>query len=159
MSNTAAMCEGRSLRNILAQWLTFMDNPNTERVDEIVKENEGIKKAKSVLYEMSEDEKLQRLAELREKWELDERSAREYFKTTGLKEGREQGIKEGIKEGIKKGIEEGIEKGIKKGIEEGIEQGKKQKQLEIAQKMKVQNMDIQNIIELTGLTEEEINNL
>ena len=61
--------------NKIAQWLMFLDNPNTERVEEIMKENEEVKKANTVLYQMSEDEKLQRLAELREKWDLDERSA------------------------------------------------------------------------------------
>lgn len=61
--------------NKIAQWLLFLDNPNTERVEEIMKENEKVKKANTVLYQMSEDEELQRLAELREKWDLDERSA------------------------------------------------------------------------------------
>ena len=42
--------------NRIAQWLMFLDNPNTERVEEIMKENEEVKKAKSVLYVMSEDE-------------------------------------------------------------------------------------------------------
>ena len=105
--------------NRLAQWLTFMDNPNTERVDEIVKENEEVKKAKNVLYEMSEDEKLQRLAELREKWDIDERSA------------------------------------LSSAKEEGIENTK----LEIARKMKDENMDIQIIIKITGLSKEVIENL
>lgn len=72
--------------NRIAQWLLFLDNPNTERVEEIMKENEEVKKAGSVLHVMSEDEKLQRLAELREKWELDERSA--------LSSAREDGIEE-----------------------------------------------------------------
>lgn len=72
--------------NRIAQWLLFLDNPNTERVEEIMKENEEVKKANSVLHVMSEDEELQRLAELREKWELDERSA--------LSSAREDGIEE-----------------------------------------------------------------
>ena len=71
--------------NKIAQWLTFFDNPNTERVEEIMKENEEVKKANSVLYEMSEDEELQRLAELREKWDLDERSALGHAKEEGEK--------------------------------------------------------------------------
>ena len=49
-----------------------MDNPNTERVDEIVKENEEVKKARDVLYVMSEDEKLKRLAFLKERYSQDE---------------------------------------------------------------------------------------
>ena len=79
--------------NRIAQWLMFLDNPNTERVEEIMKENEEVKKAKSVLYVMSEDEELQRLAELKEKWARDEKSA--------LRSAREDGIEEGIKEGTK----------------------------------------------------------
>lgn len=75
--------------NKIAQWLLFLDNPNTERVEEIMKENEEVKKANTVLYEMSEDEKLQRLAELREKWDLDERSA--------LANAEEEGIEKGEK--------------------------------------------------------------
>lgn len=30
--------------NRIAQWLMFLDNPNTERVEEIMKENEEVKK-------------------------------------------------------------------------------------------------------------------
>lgn len=72
--------------NRIAQWLLFLDNPNTERVEEIMKENEEVKKAGSVLHIMSEDEELQRLAELREKWELDERSALSSAKEEGMEE-------------------------------------------------------------------------
>lgn len=110
--------------NRIAQWITFIDNPNTEKVEKIMKENKEVKKAKSVLYEMSEDEKLQRLAELREKWEHDEVSAREAYKEHGLEEGRKQGIEESKKE--------------------------------IAKKMKEKKISIETIIELTGLTQEEI---
>ena len=74
--------------NRIAQWLMFLDNPNTERVEEIMKENEEVKKANSVLHVMSEDEELQRLAELREKWDLDERSAIQNAKDDGREEER-----------------------------------------------------------------------
>ena len=74
--------------NRIAQWLMFLDNPNTERVEEIMKENEEVKKANSVLHIMSEDEELQRLAELREKWDLDERSAIQNAKDDGREEER-----------------------------------------------------------------------
>lgn len=114
--------------NRIAQWITFIDNPNTEKVEKIMKENKEVKKAKSVLHEMSEDEKLQRLAELREKWEHDEVSAREAYKEHGLEEGRKEGRKQGIEESKK----------------------------EIAKKMKEKKISIETIIELTGLTQEEI---
>ena len=76
--------------NKIAQWLMFLDNPNTERVEEIMKENEEVKKANSVLYEMSEDEMLQRLAELREKWDLDERSALGHAEEEGIRKGKKE---------------------------------------------------------------------
>ena len=76
--------------NRIAQWLTFIDDPNTERVEKIMRENEEVKKAKNVLHIMSEDEELQRLAELKEKWDLDERSARQ----SALDEGEEKSKKE-----------------------------------------------------------------
>ena len=44
----------------------------------------------------------------------------------------------------------------RKGLEEGIEEGKKQDRKEIAKKMKEKGTDITYIIEITGLTEEEI---
>ena len=76
--------------NRIAQWLTFIDDPNTERVEKIMRENEEVKKEKNVLHIMSEDEELQRLAELKEKWDLDERSARQ----SALDEGEEKSKKE-----------------------------------------------------------------
>ena len=104
-----------------------------------MKENEEVKKAQSVLHEMSEDEKLQRLAELREKWDRDERSAREYYKNTAFKEGRAAGMQAGMHAGMQAGIEK--------------------KQKEIAKKMKEMNMNIEDIEKATGLTKEEIEKL
>jgi len=62
-------------KNRIAQWMIFLDNPNTERVEKIMKENKDVKKARDILYVMSEDEKLQRLAFLKERAILDEQSA------------------------------------------------------------------------------------
>ena len=59
-----------------------------------MKENEEVKKANSVLHVMSEDEELQRLAELKEKWARDESSA--------LRSAREEGIEERTKDIAKK---------------------------------------------------------
>lgn len=49
--------------------------------------------------------------------------------------------------------------GYDKGLEAGIEQGKKRKQLDIAQNMLKKGIDIETIIELTGITKEEIEKL
>ena len=117
--------------NRIAQWLAFIDNPNDKGVKKIMEENEEVKKAESVLHEMSEDEKLQRLAELREKWELDERSARIASEDIGFARGKAEGKVEG----------ESISK------------------KNMAKKMKDMKMKIDQIIEITGLTREEIEKL
>jgi predicted transposase/invertase (TIGR01784 family) len=45
------------------------------------------------------------------------------------------------------------------GMKQGMKQGEHNKQLDIAKKMLIKNVDIQDIIEFTGLSKEEINNL
>lgn len=137
----------KEVHNRIAQWLTFINNPNTERVEKIMKENKEVKKAKSVLHVMSKDEELQRLAELKEKWERDERSAQEAWKENGIEEGRKEGRKAGRLEGRLEGLLE------------GRLEGEKSKAVEIAKTMKEKNMNINEIIEITGLTKEEIENI
>lgn len=78
----------REIDNELAQWMTFLDDPNKEEVSKIMEDNQDIKKAMNELEEMSEDEELRRLAELREKAIRDEKN--------GLRHARQEGIKEGI---------------------------------------------------------------
>ena len=54
------------------------------------------------------------------------------------------------------GIEEA---GFDKGKAEGIEDGKRSEKINIAKKMKENNIDIKTIIKCTGLTKEEIEEL
>lgn len=55
--------------------------------------------------------------------------------------------------------EEGILEGLKKGIEKGIEKGLERRNIEIAKKMKEKGMSNSEISELTGLTEDQVNEL
>lgn len=113
--------------NRLAQWMLFLDDPNESEVSRIMEENKEIKKAMNELEEMSEDEELRRLAELKEKAIIDENLAKIY--------NREYGKKEGIKEGIE------------------------QNKLEIAKKLKLKKWSIEKIMEVTELTEEQIDKI
>ncbi len=72
----------------LMDWLIFLDNPSSERVIRKMEKNENLKEAVEKLDEISADEKMQRIAELREKAIMDEKAI--YSK----------GIKDGIKERI-----------------------------------------------------------
>ena len=97
-----------------------------------MKEDKALKEAREKLKEISADEKMQRIAELRLKAIMDEKAI--YAK------------------GIDDGIEQGMEQGRKQGIEEGQNLGK----IEMAKKMLEEKMDIEVIVKITGLTKEEI---
>ena len=60
------------------------------------------------------------------------------------------------REGIAEGMEKGMEIGLEKGREEGREEGMNQRSLEIARKMLAKGMDEASIMDMTGLTAEEI---
>lgn len=125
-------------QNRIAQWMMFLDNPNTEGVQEIMEENKEVKKAASILYEMSEDEKLQRLAELKEKYIMDEIARTEMIEEAERK----------VEESERK-VEESERK-----VEES-----ERKVEEIVKRLKEKEMSIEEIIEITGMTKEEINKI
>ena len=107
----------------LLDWLVFLENPESERVTRKMKENENLKEAVEKLDRISEDEKMQRIIELREKAIRDEHAI------------------------------------YAKGLDDGVEKGAREKQIEIAKSMLKENMDIEIIIKITGLTKEEIEKL
>ena len=80
-------------KNKIIQWMAFLDNPNEMEVLEMAKQNKGIKKAMEKLKEISKDDKLRRIAELREKAILDERSAINYATEKGREEGKKETAK------------------------------------------------------------------
>ena len=61
-----------------------------------------------------------------------------------------------IDDSYQKGKEEGMEKGMEKGRAEGKEEGMNQRSLEIARKMLAHGMDEAMVMDMTGLTAEEI---
>jgi predicted transposase/invertase (TIGR01784 family) len=58
--------------------------------------------------------------------------------------------------GIEKGFEKGIEEGIEKGFEKGIEKGEFRKSLETARKMKDKKFSSYEIMDITGLSEDDL---
>ena len=94
-------------------------------------ENNEIKKAKEVLETISKDEKEIRLAELREKYRMDQHAIRLA----------------------------GYDKGLKEGIEQGIEQGIMQERKEIVKKLLKNEVSLEQIAKITDLSKEEIENI
>ena len=60
--------------------------------------------------------------------------------------------REGIAEGMEKGMKQGMEKGMKQGMEKGMNL----RSLEIARKMLAKGIDDASVMDMTGLTAEEI---
>lgn len=118
----------------LISWMKFIESPG--EIDMEKETNKSIKEAKKELEEISSDEREQRLAELRQKYIMDQNAIREA--------------------GYDDGYEEGVADGMNTGYNNGIKQGTKQTNLDIAKKLKNKNMDINLISEVTGLTKEEI---
>jgi len=80
----------------LIDWLIFLQNPNAERVKKKMKENEELREAVKKVKTMSEDEYMQRIADLREKAILDENS----LKNEGKREEKLELAKKMLEEGI-----------------------------------------------------------
>ena len=93
--------------------------------------NKVIKEAKKEVEYLTGDEEVKRLAELREKWEMDRNSE--------------------IGQARKEGIEEGKA--------EGKAEGKIEEKLEIAKSMLKDGMNLETVMKYTGLSKEEIENL
>lgn len=70
-------------------------------------------------------------------------------------EWRQESRQSGMQEGFEKGIEEGIEKGIEKGIEQGI----KEEKLRMARRLLAMKLDRATILQASGLTERELQQL
>ena len=137
------------------QWISLIDDFDEEAIKMAESKNETLKKARKEIEYLTGDEAVRRMAELREKWDMDYVSGMEYAE----KKGKEEGIKQGKEEGIKQGKEEGIKQGKEEGIKQGKEEGKKEEKIEIAKKMLRMGIEISNITEATGLKKEEIEKL
>lgn len=75
-----------------------------------------ISQAILVLRELSADEKMRYMAEMREKALHDE--------ATAIHAALEKGMAQGLKKGLEKGLAQGMAQGLKQGIAQGLEQGK-----------------------------------
>ena len=127
--------ENPDMKEPINQWLAFIDMEKGEWLEMAKKENKEIEEAVEEYDTLTGDELVKRLAEIRLISELEEQSALENAKNEGKEEGK------------------------KEGMEQGIRQGKKQNKIETAKKLLKLKIPMEQIIEITELTKEEILNL
>ncbi len=124
-------------------WTEFLENPEVinmskkdiEKDESLKTTKKAIKQAKDTLEQISKDKHEQELARLRKKYIMDQNAIQEY--------------------GYCRGIEEGVEIGKR----DGIKIGKYESMKETAKKMLAKKMPVDVIIEITGLSREEIEKL
>ncbi|MBQ9659138.1 MAG: hypothetical protein IJV31_10325, partial [Clostridia bacterium] len=105
-----------NMEDKLNQWLAIIDDYDKEMIELAEKNNQIIEKAKIELGTLTGDEEIKRIAELKEKWEMDYNSA----------------------------------------IQNAEDRGRTTSLLQVAKKLISFNTPIEQIVEITGLTEEEI---
>ncbi len=80
------------------QWLAFIDDYDKEAIKLAEKNNKTLERARAEMNYLTGDAAVRRLAELREKWDMDWNSDMDYAR----EEGKQKGIQEGIKKGTVK---------------------------------------------------------
>lgn len=78
----------------LNQWLAFIDDYDKGLIKMAEKKNKTLEKARVEMNYLTGDEEVKRLAELREKWEMDYNSGISYATQKGIAQGMVQGKKE-----------------------------------------------------------------
>ncbi|SFV02484.1 transposase [Alicyclobacillus macrosporangiidus] len=79
----------------------------------------------------------------------------EHILMEAAKEAMEKGHRQGFEEGRRQGLERGLQQGIQQGIQQGLQMGEHQKAIQIAEKMYRRGASVSDVVELTGLTEQE----
>ena len=91
-------------RKQMNSWLKFIENPEVVKMDE----NAEVKKAKKELEKISSNEHERYLAELREKYILDQKATEDAGYYKGIKEGKKEAKKEGKIDVARKLLQQGI---------------------------------------------------
>ena len=141
------------------EWLKAIDDSLDNNIDESKYHNTNIQEIFNIIKE--DNISPQELAKMKEEYSLEEYKQKEIEekKEEWLLEGLEKGLEKGIEVGMQEGLEKGKEEGLQEGLEKGMQEGEKKKQIEIAKNLLLANVDISIIIQTTGLTKEEIEEL
>ena len=117
-------------------WIAYISNQlDKEEKGELIRMKKSIEEINAIVDEVMNDKDVYDALTIRELNEYDRKAALSYAKEKGEEEGRAKGLKTGRAEGERKN------------------------KIETAKKMLEMNMPKEQIIEITGLTEEELKNI
>ncbi len=135
------------IKSKLDEWCVFLCDENEGVRNMAVKTNLSLEEAVRQYEELSARPEVVEIAFRRQMAEADIKSNEEYMRQAGIEEGKAAGRAEGRLEGKVEGKAEGRIEGMI------------YKQKEIAKKMLEQKVNVQIIIQVTGLTSEELEEL
>ena len=136
-------------------WLWFIDHTSEELVKMASVSNEEIRKAREELNKIRGNEELMHRILLEELAEMDERTYMEDV----IEEAKEEARAEGKAEGRAEGRAEGKAEGKAEGLAEGKAEALAEEKVRTAKSMLEKGLDIELIIEITGLSREKIEEL
>ena len=144
--------EGMSAVESWAYYFQYLtDREKRQKINQILRKEEGIAMASEVLISISKDE-TERARLLSEyKYQVDTQSK--------LVHAKRQGRKEGMQQGMHKGMQQGLQKGIQQGVQQGIALGTGQTREDIARKALKEGVSVEIIQKITGLDTETLKNL
>ena len=113
---------------------------------------------------MAKDSVFHRLAEIaevsamtKEERQKYDYALRKYRDNLCVYEGAiQKGIEKGIAKGMEQGIAKGMKQGIAKGMKQGIAKGVTKRNVEIVRRMKAKGYPLEEIMDCTGLSADEI---
>ena len=141
-----------NLETLFDKWIFFLKNAikihTVPEVFEIVPE---LKKAISIANRINFTQEELDALQKSEFWIYDQKNF--------LPSIERRGFEKGLKHGLQKGAEEGIRKGMEQGIQQGMEQGIQRQNEIIIRNALFKGLTIEDIIDLTRLSKEEIQNI
>ena len=143
----------------LATWLKFLIEPDDREVKTMAREITIMEQAMEELKDLRDDPYFMDLVIRREMAILDEISFRAAAEKKGRQEGRQKGLKEGMQKGMQEGMQKGMQEGMQKGMQKGIKEGIEKNRRETCKKLLAMNMPIKDIVQITELSEQEIEKL
>lgn len=135
--------ELQEMNKELYQWLKFIQSNSRREMKGMSKTSPMLEKAIARLETFNQDDDAYLDAVKEYFYRLDEANYMEYSE----------------KRGLERGLAQGLEQGLERGLAQGHREGAREAGVEIAKKLKSKNSPISFIVDVTGLSEDEVERL
>ena len=139
--------ELQEMNKELYQWLKFIQSNSRREMKGMSKTSPMLKKAIARLETFNQDDDAYLDAVKEYFYRLDEANYMEYSE------------KRGLERGLAQGLERGLAQGLERGLAQGHREGAREAGVEIAKKLKSKNSPSSFIVDVTGLSEDEVERL